>query len=191
MKRRIFLFFAFIQIFIISGCVIVYDYKFQINETQLNEMILWLRQAYQYFHVSYEINTEKRITNFDYIDGYIKIGENQINLKPETISILVKNMDTNFNILIIKDGIIQNNNYLSNQEQYLNKENNFIYRLRFEQRFNYGLLLELNKKSNYPVKLYLNYQITVNDIIINEIINEDYILVVNKNRYKLSELEFH
>ena len=159
-----------------------------------NEMKLFLPQAYSYLQVSFYFNTEQPLINFQYLNGYIQIEEILFDFKREFIDILVKEMETNYNIVLEENGVeheLKDYWNLEHRDQYYNKNNNFCYFFRFERSFEEKIKKELIKKNNSQVKVNFNFNITVGEEDMAIILNEDFIFIVEEEKYKISELEFH
>jgi len=194
MKKIIkFLFILFINIFIL-GCATLYDFNFIPNKEQSIEMNLYLPPAYSYLQIIIYLNIDKPITNFEYIDGFVQIGDIKIDFNKDLIHILGKEKETNFNITMSNKGnenSLKDENNLLRYDQYLNKNNDFFYYFEFIRFFEENIKKEIIKKKNlYNVLVNLNCRMTINDEVIDIIFNEGFLLEVEKQKVSIFDMSF-
>jgi hypothetical protein len=133
------------------------------------------------------INSNQKISNYEFIDGFIQIRDNIIELKSREMSIFGRETKTNYVIVDEYYGDIKDTTKPSFQPQdiylkYLNKQNNFSYKFEYRKGFSDEFLefLESLDKNNNNVIVNLRYKITVGEEVFEETINEEYNLRVTK-----------
>ncbi|MDR1838192.1 MAG: hypothetical protein LBQ93_01200 [Treponema sp.] len=195
MKRKIaIIFLSIVLILVISGCATYYTFSFEPNEMPQNEMKLFMPSAYSYLQITIYFNTERPITDFQYIEGYVQIGEKRIDFERDLILILGKERETNFNIVMFEKGnerSLKDESNLSRKDRYFNKNNDFNYFFQFIQFFEEEAQNEIIKNNYNIARVYLNYRMTIDDKAIHILLNEDFSLKIEKHTVSIFRVLFH
>jgi len=174
---------------IFSSCTTSYDVRFIKNEITSMSLSIGYNEYYlrERLVVAFPVrHYRNQLTNTEYIGGWIKIGNELFTFNKDEIYIRIitapSNSEKLVNIIIEENGI---NNY--SEEEI----NNFLYdcieitinKIISKRDFN-----RIYRQDNNIIEAYFEYNITVNDEIIEIKINEIFTYRVEKSKYLLGEI---
>jgi hypothetical protein len=165
-----------------------YDHNYKTNPIQVSKnetevsLNFGIRPA---LNISFYINTDKPIEIFVLKKGFIRIGNNDIIFDPEIISIYGEEIDSRY--ILIWDELGKENGYkhTANQEQniqYMNKNDNFRYAFSLHRYINENTPDIIRKENITELKVFLEYSITLDNNINDEIICEYFNLNIKTRR---------
>ena len=165
-------------------CEITYNYSF-INDDKLNENLylsLWLGYPAYNFRIYDYYESEQKIENIEFINGYIQIGEFIVPIETnESIDVAVF-VDGNRFFSYEKDEMALTN------MKYIQDKILYNYTFYFNKMIFESTVVKINNeynKKNIKTKLYFKYKILVkNEPIIREI-NQEFELKIKKYTYNI------
>jgi hypothetical protein len=143
-----------------------------------------------FISIDFNINSNNQIENFKYYDGFIQIGNYNLELNKEKISIDIDlNKDFNNVYWVIKGQ--EPKSKMNEPIITKNEKNNginiyfFSFTLSSISDNEIKIIIDNFKKKNTKTKLYLKYEIEINNEIVIKEINEEYTLNIITNRTNL------
>ena len=182
--KKIFIFFICINF--LSGCKSIYYFNFENNDASIKNMKLdfWAIESlcFEKSIINNSNNSNNRILDIEYIDGFLKIGEEKISFKKNEITIcIVMNGHRKYSMF----GIEKNGNTIISEDE-KQEYFNYISGIRFFKDLDYKsqkTIYKLYILNNKLVNVYFEYKIKYENDVVHYIVNEEFILEAEKNIY--------